>query len=59
MVYMWSEFEITYESLSGAIVAVVLIGISLVVGSSLAVSMRITDRLKKQKAEELEGQLGR
>ena len=32
---MWAEFEITYESLSGAVVAVVLIGISLVVGSSL------------------------
>ena len=59
MVYMWGEFEITYESLSGAVIAVVLIGVALVVGSSLAVSMRITDRLKKQKAEELEEQLGR
>lgn len=50
MVYMWGEFDVTYDSLVGAVIAVVFIGVALVWGLSLAISMRVTDKMGKMKA---------
>ena len=43
MIYMWAEFFITYESPVGAVIAVVFIGVSLVLGILLAIYLRQND----------------
>ena len=43
MIYMWAEFFIMYESPVGAVIAVVFIGVSLVLGILLAIHLRQND----------------
>ena len=47
MIYMWAEFFITYQSPVGAVIAVVFIGVSLVVGILLAIYLRQNDTYSK------------
>lgn len=47
MIYMWAEFFITYESPVGAVIAVVFIGVSLVLGILLAIYLRQNDTYGK------------
>lgn len=47
MIYMWAEFFITYQSPIGAIIAVVFIGVSLVLGILLAIYLRQNDTYGK------------
>jgi hypothetical protein len=47
MIYMWAEFFITYQSPVGAVIAVVFIGVSLVVGILLAIYLRQSDTYGK------------
>jgi len=51
MVYMWGEFDVTYESYAGAVVAVVLVGVALVWGVCLALYMRVSDKMNKPPRE--------
>ena len=51
MVYMWGEFDVTYESYAGAVVAVVLVGVALVWGVALALYMRVSDKMNKPARE--------
>ena len=50
MIYMWAEFFITYQSPIGAIIAVVFIGVSLVLGILLAIYLRQNDTYGKGSA---------
>ena len=47
MIYMWAEFFITYKSPVGAVIAVVFIGVSLVVGIILAIYLRQNDNYSR------------
>ena len=47
MIYMWAEFFITYKSPVGAVIAVVFIGVSLVVGILLAIYLRQNDNYSR------------
>jgi hypothetical protein len=40
MIFMWSEYDLTYSSKEAAILAVIIIGVSLIVGIALGVSLR-------------------
>lgn len=44
MIYMWAEFLLNYSSLVGAIIAVTLVGLSVVMGMVIVVVLRSADK---------------
>ena len=52
MIYMWAEFLLNYSSLVGAIIAVTLVGLSVVMGMVIVVVLRTHDKHRSSTSED-------